>query len=65
MVFNVLPIAWLEDCTMSSPARKNFVTMAYLNEIKKMSKVKQLQNVAVVVVGVYQLDSWTGLCSAA
>ena len=23
VVFNVLPIAWLEDCTMSSPAMKS------------------------------------------
>ena len=62
----VLPIAWLEDFTMSSQEelQQSFVMMAYLNEIKKMSKVKQPQNLAVVVVGVYQLDSWTGLCSA-
>ena len=59
VVFLVLPIAWLEDFTMSSQEelQQNFVMMAYLNEIKQMSKVKQLQNTLLVVVGVYQYDS--------
>ena len=52
-------IAWLEDFTMSSQEelQQNFVMMAYLNEIKQMSKVKQPQNTLLVVVGVYQYDS--------
>ena len=37
--------------------QQSFVMMTYLYEIKQMSKVKQLQNTLLVVVGVYQYDS--------